>query len=84
MKKERDVDFTSTSRSFAFERSLQLRVRNGHVSIESVHNCVLFFAEHQHTRNTRRAAIIIYALINAMPLPDVNDKLFCEGEETLY
>ena len=32
----------------------------------------------------RRDAIIIYALINAMPLPDVNDKLFCEGEETLY
>ena len=29
-------------------------------------------------------AIIIYALINAMPPPDVNDKLFCEGEETLY
>lgn len=32
----------------------------------------------------RRDAIIIFGLVNGMSLFDVNDKLFSEGEETLY
>ena len=32
----------------------------------------------------RRAAIIIYGLVNGASLFEVNDKLFSEGEETLY
>ncbi|MGN0968560.1 MAG: helix-turn-helix domain-containing protein [Oscillospiraceae bacterium] len=32
----------------------------------------------------KRDAIIIYGLVNGVSLFDVNDKLFSEGEETLY
>ncbi|MGN1002501.1 MAG: helix-turn-helix domain-containing protein [Oscillospiraceae bacterium] len=32
----------------------------------------------------RRDAIIIYGLVNGLSLFDINDKLFAEGEETLY
>lgn len=32
----------------------------------------------------RRDAIIIYGLLHHQTLFEVNDKLFCEGEETLY
>ena len=32
----------------------------------------------------KRDAIIIYGLVNGLGLFDVNDKLFSEGEETLY
>ena len=32
----------------------------------------------------KRDAIIIYGLVNDVSLFDVNDKLFSEGEETLY
>lgn len=32
----------------------------------------------------KRDAIIIYGLVNGVSLFDINDKLFSEGEETLY